>query len=239
MSDLERGSEEIARELDEKRSELDETARVLEHKLSSEYLWEQIRAYLKEGVHSAGDLVRRHPIPTALVAAVVLGGLVGRSERSFLSRGNGDRGAHDVLNELLRRVEEGAARTKSAVSSEIHDGAAERVLSELLRRAESGSDRVKSAVEDREQQLLDEVLRRLEEGSKRAKSAVEESARSAAREGDSALHQVEDFVVRAVQGIEKHAPRTVQAMSQSEVSLLGAVATAIGVAIGTALVTRR
>lgn len=238
MSDLERGSEEIARELDEKRSELDETARVLEHKLSSEYLWEQIRAYLQEGVHSAGDLVRRHPIPTALAAAVILGGLASRSERSFLSRGNGDRSAHDVLSELLRRLEEGSARAKSAVSSEMNDGAAERVLNELLRRAEAGSERVKSAVEDREQ-LVDELLRRLEESSERAKSAMERSARSAARDGDKALHQVEDFIVRAVQGIEKHAPQTIRAMSQSEVSLLGAVATAIGVAVGTALMTRR
>ena len=66
----EQSSEEIRRDIDRTRSEMDEKANALEQKLSPGELFEDLWDRVKRngGVSQFGDVVRDHPVPIALMA---------------------------------------------------------------------------------------------------------------------------------------------------------------------------
>jgi hypothetical protein len=160
---MERTSATIERELKQTRCELDETARALKQKLSAEHLKEQTRVYLEESVHSAGALIRRHPIPTALAGALFVGALFGRANRRARSTGNGNHAAaRRLLQDLIETAQQGSTRVKEALEHSVssagdHNGGVlsriEDIAHEVHRRAEYGAHAV-GPVSSRELALL-------------------------------------------------------------------------------------
>jgi hypothetical protein len=223
MSEMDRGSEEIELELEVKRSELDQTARALEQKLSTEHLWEQTRAFVEESAQSAAGLIRRHPIPTAVAAAFLGGEVARRSKARFSSRD--DHVVGHLLNELVHRAERGSDRAKSAIH-------------ESTRSAASQGNGMLSEVDRAIEHFANELIRRAARGSERAKSVVERTASSLDTQSDGLLHVAEDLLHRAQRAIEREA-RAVQSLPPRELALVTAVATVLGAAIGSLLVRRR
>ena len=88
-----RSSDEIRRDIERRRDELDVTTEVLQHKLAprelAEQLWHDMRTRLGGGAGEMVDVVKRHPVPLGLIGAGIAWWIYETSRGHSLTFGNG------------------------------------------------------------------------------------------------------------------------------------------------------
>jgi hypothetical protein len=89
-----RSSDEIRRDIERQRDELDVTTKVLQHKLAprelAEQLWHDMRDRVGGGADEVVHLVKRHPLPLGLIGAGIAWWIYESSSGRGPSFGNGD-----------------------------------------------------------------------------------------------------------------------------------------------------
>ena len=95
-----RSSDEIRRDIERQRDELDVTADVLQHRLAPRelagQLWNDVRDRVGGSAGDMADLAKRHPVPLGLIGAGIAWWIFETSSGRGLSFGNGDYDEEDI-----------------------------------------------------------------------------------------------------------------------------------------------
>jgi hypothetical protein len=122
-----RSSDEIRRDIERQRDELDVTTDVLQHKLAprelAEQLWHDVRGRVGGGAGEVVDLVKRHPLPLGLIGAGIAWWIFESSSGRGPSFGDGrnrhadDRGVGSMSTGSYRTGESYTGSGRAAASS--------------------------------------------------------------------------------------------------------------------------
>jgi hypothetical protein len=111
-----RSSDEIRRDIERQRDELDVTTEVLQRKLAprelAEQLWQDVRTRVGGGAGEVVDVVKRHPVPLGLIGAGIAWWLYESSSGRGLSFGND----YDEDDLGVGSMSTGSYRSKSTYS---------------------------------------------------------------------------------------------------------------------------
>jgi hypothetical protein len=155
-----RTPDEIRRDIERQRDELDVTTEVLQHKLAprelAEQLWNDVRTRVGDGAGDMVDVVRRHPVPLGLIGA----GIAWWLYESASGRGNGGDYEEDDLG--VGSTSTGSYRSGSTYASgsgyESGDGE-EGWRERSLRAAHRSTERLRTGADSARQGFAEAVDR--------------------------------------------------------------------------------
>lgn len=115
-----RQAEQLEREIEETREQIDHTVDQLEERLSMDHLMSEVRGRLNETAHTVLDVIEQHP--SAVIGAVTLGAVLLHRRRAARARSlaSFERAATDLVRLLQSRATATASQAREATQNGSH-----------------------------------------------------------------------------------------------------------------------